>query len=456
MSRPRLSNEALRWLEIVLAERFGHLWSLRDVPHGLELRLNGNEGCISFDAIQECFLEARPDLPFTRWHAAAEGWTSVLGDPLPAPGVASLPRPLIERNSNGYVVHYDVLRLTYWMLARVEEIGRNDLDSHERFPASSSHAYKHGYLDRPVVDEWLDLLGQVIRRQWPGITLKRHEFRIRVSHDVDQPSLYAFKPWRQIGRMMAGHILKRCDPKAFFTAPYVKLATRDRLIEADPYNTFDWLMDVSEANGLRSAFYFICGKTEPSKDPDYELGHPLIRNLLKHIHQRGHEIGLHPSYNTFSNPEALKSEADRLRSICEQEKIQQKEWGGRMHYLRWQQPLTMRAWANAGMDYDSTLGYADHAGFRCGTSHEYPAFDAESQAQLSLRIRPLIAMECTVIDEVYLGLGDSQSAEEVFLKLKESCHHVQGCFTLLWHNSFCEKNHIKNLYRSIAVNKINA
>jgi hypothetical protein len=68
--------------------------------------------------------------------------------------VASDPRPdLLDARAGG----------------RVEEIGRTDLDNHERFPATSSHAFKHGYLDRPVVDEWLHLLGQVIQRQWPGV-----------------------------------------------------------------------------------------------------------------------------------------------------------------------------------------------------------------------------------------------------------------------------------------------
>ena len=60
------------------------------------------------------------------------------------------------------------LGLTYWILARVEEIGRTDLDNRGRIPATASHAFKHGYLDRPVVDEWLHLLGRVIQRQWPG------------------------------------------------------------------------------------------------------------------------------------------------------------------------------------------------------------------------------------------------------------------------------------------------
>ena len=84
---------------------------------------------------------------------------SILGEPLPAPGVVELPANLIEKHEGDYYVHYDIPGLIYFMLARVEEINRLDLDSHKRFPATSSHAYKHGYLD-PVVDEWLHCLGK--------------------------------------------------------------------------------------------------------------------------------------------------------------------------------------------------------------------------------------------------------------------------------------------------------
>ena len=194
--------------------------------------------------------------------------------------------------------------------------------------------------------------------------LKRHHFSIKLSHDVDQPSLYAFKPWRTIARIMASHIIRGGDLKAFVTAPYVKVATRNELVAEDPYNTFDWLMDVSEENNLKSAFYFICGRTNPERDADYELEHRVIRKLMRRINERGHEIGLHPSYDTFQKPDRLKKEANRLKRICAEEGIEQAQWGGRMHYLRWEQPQTMRAWVDAGMNYDSTLGYADHAGFR--------------------------------------------------------------------------------------------
>lgn len=442
------SDVAICWLETILLERFGHRFILAQQPNTLQFYLNGSQGSIMFARLQSIFHQSRSDFPCQQWQASSEGFTAPIEDYIPAPSLNALPNQIIEFSEQGAIVHYDILGLTYWMLTRLEEVGRKDLDNHQRFSAFSSHAYQHGYLERPIVDEWLMILGQVIQRVWPHIELKRHEFSIKVSHDVDSPSMYGFKHWSTIGRMMAGHLLKRRDLKAFFTAPYAKLATHSQLHPADPYNTFEWLMDISEANNIKSAFYFICGGSH-SHDADYMPEHPVIRNLMRRIHERGHEIGLHPSYGTFQQTELIKQEAERLKRICAEESIEQQRWGGRMHYLRWEQPTTMRAWAGAGMAYDSTLGYADRPGFRCGTCHEYPAFEPVAQEQLSLRIRPLVVMEGTVIDSAYLGLGVTVAAQEKMRLLKKRCQHVNGTFSLLWHNSHFKSDKEMTLYKNI-------
>jgi hypothetical protein len=170
---------------------------------------------------------------------------------------------------------------------------------------------------------------------------------------------------------------------------------------------------------------------------------------MREIHQRGHEIGLHPSYNTYDDSSEIVKEADRLRRICAEEGIDQPEWGGRMHFLRWDQAVTLKAWADAGMSYDSTLGYADRPGFRCGTCFEYPAFDLVSDQQLPLRIRPLVAMDCTVIAERYLGLGPTEQAYNKFNELKRKCQQVGGVFTLLWHNSYFNCPEDFEIYRRL-------
>ena len=170
-------------------------------------------------------------------------------------------------------------------------------------------------------------------------------------------------------------------------------------------------------------------------DATYEPEHPAIRALMRRMHERGHEIGLHPSYGSYQKPELIAQEAQRLRAVLAEENIHQDVLGGRMHYLRWEQPTTLRAWADAGMDYDSTLSYADRPGFRCGTCFEYPAFDPVAGEVLKLRVRPLVVMECSVIDACYLGLGTGDAAKAKFAQLKTACLAVNGCFTVLWHNS---------------------
>lgn len=442
---------ALNWLCFVLAERFGLSVTLEQTEAGLRLQLAEQaQGFILFPSSNSAFHESRSDLPHTEWDAAKAGWVSVLDQPLPAPGVRELPQPLIEQATDRHVIHYDVLGLTYWMLNRVEEIGRTDLDNHDRFPAIHSHAYKHGYLERPVVDEWLHVLGQVIQKQWPQVRLKQHQFSMKVSHDVDAPSRYGFGSAKSILKSMAGDVIKRRDIKSAFSAPWVRLNSGQKLHPADPFNTFDWIMDVSEANNLTSAFYFICGRTS-KLDASYEPEHPAIRELMRRMHQRGHEIGLHPSYNTYQKPQLIQQEADRLRAVLQEEGIKQTEFGGRMHYLRWEHPTTLQAWNDAGMTYDSTLSYADLPGFRCGTCFEYPAFNTMTQQILNIRIRPLIAMECTIIADRYMGLGYGADAEKKFAQLKDTCRRVSGCFTLLWHNSHFYNEIDKNLYTKVCV-----
>ncbi|MCP9941484.1 polysaccharide deacetylase family protein [Cyanobium sp. ATX 6E8] len=370
---------------------------------------------------------------------------------LPAPGVAEIPQPLVQATPNGYQLGYDILGLTYWMLARCEEVNppAELLDSHGRFPATSSHALRHGYLERPIVDEWLGVLRQLVQRIWPRLPLQEHQFRIVVSHDVDAPSAYGFGRKRALVRSMAARLLKHRDLAVALQAPRIRLASRRQLHPADPFNTFDWLMDQSDAAGIQSAFYFICGRTNSQLDAQYEPEHPAIRALMRRIHQRGHEIGLHPSYNTCHNPSAIASEAARLQRIATEEGIQQPEWGGRMHFLRWQWPTSAHGWEQAGFHYDSTLSYADRPGFRCGSCHAYPMFDPVAQRQLKLIQRPLVVMECSVIAERYLGLGYSHAGLALIQKLQQRCRTVGGKFTLLWHNSNITGQKDRDFYQKI-------
>ena len=443
------TNNALVWLSLVLEERFGFKFFIRHLDSGLALYISEITGSyILFPMSEPAFRTAQADMPCTQWHGVGEGWVSRIGQPLPAPGVSVLPKPLIVQKEDHHLIQYDILGLTYWALNRIEEIDSDKLDSHGRFPAVHSHAYKHKYLDRPVVDEWLHLLGQVIQRQWPELRCKQHQFKMQVSHDVDAPSRYGFCSFADIPRKMIGDLVRGNNYKSIISAPLIRLNSKTKLHPVDIYNTFDWIMSMSEDHNLVSAFYFICGRTS-ELDADYELEHSSIRELLRRIHLRGHEVGLHPSYGTFNKPELILLEAQRLRKVMNDEGVHQENFGGRMHYLRWEHPGTLQALSDAGLSYDSTLGYADLPGFRCGTCFEYPGFNPITQNLLKIRIRPLVVMECTVISSRYMNLGCGENALNEISKLKAYCRQVDGCFTLLWHNSHFTTRFDRMLYADI-------
>lgn len=453
MSQPTISAwptpAALIWLERVLHERFGIAFDLDLVGSDIRLTIPSHPGAVVMTCFSSWSDSSALALPCATWNSSGTGLQAALDECLPAPGTSTLSANLIRQTASGHHIDYDILGLTYWMLARCEEVEHGQGDRYGRFPTQASHAYRHGYLQRPIVDEWLHILRQVIERQWPDLLLKPMSYSMRVSHDVDEPSRYAFKPWRALVRVVAVDLLRHRDWLAPWRALRVRLQGRQELAAADPANTFTWLMDLSERYGLTSAFYFICGRTNPSMDADYEPEWSAIRQLLREIRGRGHEVGLHPSFETYQQPELIVAEAQRLRAVCAEEGIRQVIWGGRMHYLRWSHPLTMLAWEKAGMTYDSTLGYADLPGFRCGTCHEYPAFDPVEGRQLNLRIRPLIAMEVTVMSPTYMGLGQSAKALEQFAALIRACRSVGGCFTLLWHNSNLSRGSERALYEQV-------
>lgn len=423
------------WLEIVLFERYGIDFRLQLLDDRWVMNAPALEGRIEVMRTHTSFSALSRDTPCAQWNAQGSDLQGAIANLLPAPGAATLPEPLVTEIDGGFRFGYDILALAAWMMTRHEEIGTEDLDEHGRFPAVASHAFRHGYLERPIVDEWFHILSRIVKRLWPSLELKRHEFAVSVSHDVDEPSPIGFSSYPRVLRSMLGQLVKKGSLVGAMQLPIIKLNTRTRLYRDDPYNTFDWIMDVSEGQGLTSAFYFICGRTNPARDALYDVGHPAIRALIRHIHARGHEVGLHPSYETYRTPGAIASEFAVLRKVCEEESVSQTEWGGRMHYLRWSHPTTLREWSRAGLNYDSTLGYADLPGFRCGTCYDYTAYDLERDHILNLRIRPLVVMECTITAERYMGLGKGDAALQKIFDIKMACRAVGGRFELLWHNS---------------------
>ena len=319
----------------------------------------------------------------------------------------------------------DIFAASFFMLTRWEEYVNKNRDSHYRFPSTESLAYKQGFLDRPIVNEYVEELKTMLLELDDSLVFKKREYELFLTHDVDE--LYQWKSWKQIFRTALGDILKRRSISLAMErfAEYF-LIKREKI--KDPFDTLDWLMDKSDAIGVKSRFYFMSGGVT-SYDNRYKIDESKSLELIEKIKKRGHIIGIHPSYNAFNDSKQLKKELYLLEKT-----VGQKITEGREHYLRFEVPTTWQAWEDNGLQVDSTCGYADKEGFRCGTGNEFSVFNILTRKKLKLKERPLVVMDCSLFE--YNNYSYDEAKEKIY-SMKKNTNN----FTMLWHNSYIK--HIK-------------
>jgi hypothetical protein len=335
-------------------------------------------------------------------------------------------KPFAEYMPDGSVVFYvDIVAAAFFMLSRWEETVVPIRDPHDRFPATASVAYRQGFLDRPIVDEYALILREWLKVVLPGWKPKPCVFSVKLSHDIDH--IYQFQNWYAAVYTVGGDLLRRRSPMRAWRTVRDALAQVVLPAQTDYVRRIYYLADLSREYGLdNDAFYFMADGPDRS-ECGYAPKLPVVSRCIKDLRERGFEIGLHPGYDTFQNPERLAEEKARLDAI-----LGETRYGGRQHFLRFQAPDTWRHWEQVGMTYDSTLTYADHEGFRCGTCYPFRPFDVGQNRELDLWEVPLIVMDGTLRD--YRKLTAKQGEMRV-LELAQRCRHVGGTFTLLWHNS---------------------
>jgi peptidoglycan/xylan/chitin deacetylase (PgdA/CDA1 family) len=335
----------------------------------------------------------------------------------------------------------DLFASSFFMLTRWEEYISNKKDSHNRFSAFNSIAHKFNFLDRPVVNEYLELLWNMMLFIDGSIIRKNKSFSFLVTHDVDVPEKY--NSIKSGLREIVADVVKRVN----FLGAYKKLANKIKVhlnYNKDPYDTFNYLMRLSEKNNLKSYFFFM-GKGLTRFDNFYDSKSDFIHKLIVKIKEAGHEIGMHPTYNSYNNKEQFKKEKIELETSL---KVNLKF--GRQHYLRFEVPGTWQIWEDEQMDWDSTLGFADKEGFRCGVCYTYSVFNILTRKHLRLKEKPLIVMEGS-----FINYQPNIKPTEMKLKIDTLINTVKkynGEFVFLWHNnSFNTEMWVKyaHLYKNI-------
>lgn len=346
------------------------------------------------------------------------GLLSATGVTHPVPDLSDLDgMPVLFAGGEGSIP-FDLFSAVFWMVSRYEEYQPFAPDAHGRYQGSSSLAFRGGFLRTPVVDIWSRYLAGELVKRYPVLTIRHNEYSALVTVDVDQPFAYRSRGFlRSMGGLVKG-----------LTGTGARASERIRTMTGkseDPYDSFEWIDKQLQASGSKALFFFPTGDqgeydhNPPYRDHDYGA---IIRK-----YDTLYGSGLHPSYRSAGRPKTLMTERERYMTIAGHypEKARQ-------HWLLLQMPDTYRAYEEAGILYDYTMGYSDEPGFRAGIARPFPFYDISREKITGLTVVPFQVMDGTLRQYMHL---QADAAADVIEGLIASTRKAGGLFVSIWHNT---------------------
>jgi peptidoglycan/xylan/chitin deacetylase (PgdA/CDA1 family) len=293
-----------------------------------------------------------------------------------------------------------------------------------------------GLLYRPVVDE--DYLARGGSKPvWP----EGKPFVVCLTHDVDLVTRYskreAFRAWTQSIRLAKNWFQRT---RACITFGHECTAIGLRTGATDPLHCYERWLEVESAIGASSTFFFWPGwgsvRKHHTSDCTYELSDRLVfdgqqctvTDMIREIDRRGWEIGLHPSWYSFNNADEMKRQKAALETALGHDVL-----SVRQHYLHYDIRVTPRIQAEAGLRFDSTIGFNDNVGFRFGSCYPWPLYDLKAEKELTILEVPLIIQDIAMLNPAKGMRLDEESAFKYFMQITKAVERVGGILTLSLH-----------------------
>ena len=321
----------------------------------------------------------------------------------------------------------DIVSLSFFLLARQEELEDKRRDIHKRF--DHSETILKDFIKEPVINNYIRHLEELIiegfRKQdfpllkkayWPS----EEDFAVSLTHDVDVLYKYSF-----IGSLVETKKIFILFSKLKFRLSLSALYTMAKCLikNKKPYWQLQNVADFDKKYGFRSTFY-LCAKKRHRLDPNYDIKSGEIKRAIRKLHNMGFEIGLHGSYTSYLDFKKLSEEKEILEKV-----LNEKVTGTRQHFGRFEAPYTWRL-HNKLFVYDSTVGYINMSGFRASICFPFRAYDALENRELDLIEVPFNTSDGTLFGPMHLG---KEEAWQDTKKLIDEVKKNNGVIVLDWH-----------------------
>jgi hypothetical protein len=318
---------------------------------------------------------------------------------------------------------FDIFAAAFFLISRYEEYLEYQPDEFGRFKASSSIAFKNGFLGIPVVELWAKEIAKALLKKFRSLTFKRNEYSALVTIDIDQPFAYLGK---NLLRTVGGLFNDLTKNTGSASERYRIITKGDK----DPYQVFDYVTESTDKYKADTRFFIPVGDySKYDKNPSWK--NDEYRQLIRTLSGK-YKYGLHPSYYAAKDPSLLIKEATHLKDILVRDITR-----SRFHYVRLFIPLSYRYLLGAGIDEDYSMGYPEEPGFRAGIARPFYFYDVLEDKTTDLKVIPFQVMDGTLFK--YKNLSP-EASKDLILKLITETMKVGGLFVSIWHNTSLQNN----------------
>jgi len=303
-------------------------------------------------------------------------------------------------------------------VSRYEEYLPSVKDIHQRFQAENSLAYKHDFLQKPLINIWANSLMQKIKQKHPDLEVISPTYNYISTIDIDNAFYYLEKGFV---RSLAGFFA------SLFNFDFNGIQQRFAVLSGkkkDPYDTYDTQLKLQKEYNLK-VIYFILLADYGLNDKNISFTKRKFQLLIKRLADYA-SIGIHPSYGSNTNFAKLPKEIKRLEGITKREVTK-----SRQHFVKLTSPETYNQLVDLGIRDDYTMGFASAIGFRASICSAYTFYNLDTETILPIKIHPFAVMDATLF--YYLKLSPAKSIAQISALIEE-VKNVNGTFISLWHN----------------------
>jgi len=315
----------------------------------------------------------------------------------------------------------DIFETIFFHISRYEEwyADENKMDHHGTLASDNQYLVKKNAHNIPIVD-------LLVLHFYEKIELKPKLLcsTISISHDIDvihkHSSFYKFMRGYANILFYQPNIRKKLivHTKSYFNYILNK--------QKDPYDTFDWLLIKNNSKISQKIIYWLTGGNT-NYEGFFRIQEPKVNHIIKISKEHGYKIGLHPSYNTIVDKAMMNEELQTLNTISSNciKDIRQ-------HYLRFDIKKTGKILDELGIKTDSSLGFRDKIGFRCGTGFPYHLYDFDRECAFGFIEIPLVVMDIAAMRECNWDSVKFVQYISAFLEMNKFNTNI----TFNFHNSF--------------------